>query len=65
MKYRKRKGEKYDAWHWRKECPQWPKSDYKTRNRKPTSGELCTICRRIDRAIQAALDAVTAEEILS
>ena len=63
MEYRKRKGKKYDTWHWREDCSQWPESDYKARDKTPTSGELCTLCRNKDKAEAAALAKLAAEEL--
>lgn len=48
MKYRKRSGSSYDTWHYCTNCPNWPTSDYVERDSKPTSGELCNICRAKD-----------------
>ena len=50
MEYRKRKGKEYDTWHWREDCPQWPTSGYKARNKKPKGGgqELCDTCRDLE-----------------
>ncbi|MFA5163835.1 MAG: hypothetical protein WC441_04960 [Patescibacteria group bacterium] len=43
MAYRKRKG--HDAWHWCRNCSNWPTSDYVEQQTKPTSGELCNECK--------------------
>ena len=43
MTYRRRKGS--DAWHWCKNCSNWPTSNYEERQTKPTTGELCNECR--------------------
>lgn len=40
----KRKNDK-DAWHWCKNCSNWPTSNYQTSSTKPTSGELCNQCK--------------------
>lgn len=51
MTYRKRKGIQYDTWHWCTNCPNWPtKSESVERDNKPTSGELCNECQRLDAA---------------
>jgi hypothetical protein len=42
MTYRRRKG--HDAWHFCRNCPNWPTSDYEERTTKPTSGEQCNTC---------------------
>jgi len=34
-----------DTWHWCSNCSDWPTSNYKEVNTKPTSGELCNQCR--------------------
>jgi len=44
--YRKRKDK--DAWHWCRNCSNWPTSNYDSRQSKPTSGELCNQCRSKD-----------------
>ena len=50
--YRKRKGR--DAWHWCKNCSNWPTGregvDYDSRQTKPTSGELDNQCRAKEKA---------------
>ncbi|RKE85707.1 hypothetical protein DFO46_2508 [Rhizobium sp. AG855] len=48
MAYRRRKDK--DAWHWCKNCSNWPKSDYVEQSSKPTSGELCNECLAKDKA---------------
>ena len=48
MTYRQKKGGP-DAWHWCKNCINWPTSDYRERDSKPTSGELCNQCRDKDK----------------
>jgi len=36
-------------WHWELECPQYPESsDVKRVYKKPSKGELCTICKQIE-----------------
>lgn len=43
MVYRKRHGK--DAWHFCKNCSNWPTSDYVERSSKPTNDELCNQCK--------------------
>jgi len=43
MSYRKRKDK--DAWHWCKNCSNWPTINYDEKWEKPTSGELCNECK--------------------
>jgi hypothetical protein len=43
MAYRRKKGK--DAWHWCRNCNNWPTSDYEQQPDKPKSGELCNECR--------------------
>jgi len=45
MTYRKKKGR--DAWHFCKNCSNWPTKDYQQKSEKPprSSGELCDECR--------------------
>ncbi len=45
MVYRKRKGVRYDTWHWCKNCSNYPQSDYLTSDKKPSYGELCNECQ--------------------
>ncbi len=42
MAYRKREGN--DTWHFCKNCSNWPLSNYKEQEAKPTSGEFCNEC---------------------
>ena len=57
--YRKRKGIRYDTWHWRPDCHLYPTSDYVTRTKKPNSGELCNHCqKKVDEALETARKAV-------
>jgi hypothetical protein len=43
MTYRRRTDS--DAWHFCKNCSNWPTSGYKQETAKPTSGELCDECK--------------------
>ena len=43
MEYRRRKDS--DAWHWCRNCSNWPTSDYVSQNTKPTTGELDNECK--------------------
>ena len=45
--YRKRKGS--DTWHWCRNCSKWPTSNYESKYKKPTSGELCNECKSKDK----------------
>ena len=47
--YRKRKGS--DTWHWCRNCPNWPTSDYDevTTRDRPSSGELDNTCLAKER----------------
>ena len=49
MPYRKLKGS--DAWHWCRNCSNWPTKPgtYVERHTKPTSGELDNECRAKER----------------
>ncbi len=42
--YRRKKGK--DAWHWCKNCSNWPTSDYEEvqKDARPTTGEQCNEC---------------------
>lgn len=42
--YRRRKSGS-DTWHFCSNCPNWPTSNYDEQSGKPTTGELCNICR--------------------
>ncbi len=33
------------TWHWRRNCPDWPTSDYVSSLDKPKTGEFCGVCR--------------------
>lgn len=47
--YRRRKDR--DAWHWCKNCSNWPTGgNVETRRNRPTSGELCNECKSKDSA---------------
>ena len=48
--YRKRKDK--DAWHWCKNCSNWPKRDYMEveREMRPTTYELCDQCLALEQA---------------
>ena len=46
--YRRRKG-KY-AWHWCRNCSNWPMIDFDSRWGKPTSGELDNECKEKEKA---------------
>ena len=43
--YRRKKGS--DAWHWCKNCSNWPTSDYEERTTpgRPSTGELDNECK--------------------
>ena len=45
--YRRKKSK--DAWHWCKNCSNWPTSDYDEEyhsgTERPSTGELCNECR--------------------
>ena len=41
-RYRRRRDS--DAWHWCRNCSNWPTFDYAESEGKPTSGELCNEC---------------------
>lgn len=41
--YRRKKG--HDAWHWCRNCSNWPTSDFEVRHEKPTDGELDNECK--------------------
>ncbi len=43
MEYRRRNNS--DTWHFCRNCSNWPTSDYKVRQSKPTTGELDNECR--------------------
>ncbi len=45
--YRKKRGR--DAWHWCRNCSNWPTSDFDTRSSRPSSGELCNECKSKDK----------------
>lgn len=45
--YRKARGS--DTWHWCKDCPEWPTSNFDSSGTRPTTGELCNQCREKDR----------------
>lgn len=42
-KYRRRRDS--DAWHWCRNCSNWPTYNYIESDSKPTSGELDNECR--------------------
>ena len=46
MEYRKRKGS--DTWHWCRNCPKWPTSDYDVTYEMPTTGKLDKECKSKD-----------------
>ena len=48
MAYRKLYGK--DAWHWCKNCSNWPTANFEEKATKPTSGELCNECRAKEKA---------------
>jgi hypothetical protein len=43
MPYRKRRDK--DAWHWCRNCSNWPTSNYDEQPSKPATGELCNECK--------------------
>lgn len=43
MPYRKRREK--DAWHWCRNCSNWPTSNYEEQPQKPTTSELCNECK--------------------
>lgn len=47
MKYRQKT--ESDTWHFCTNCTNWPTSDYKERDTKPTNGELCNECKGKDK----------------
>jgi len=47
--YRKRKTGT-DTWHFCRNCSNDPKSNYDTRNARPTDGELCNECKSKEKA---------------
>ena len=48
MAYRRRKDS--DAWHWCRNCSNWPTSNYVEQQSKPTSGELDNECKAKEAA---------------
>lgn len=53
MQSRKRRGQRYDTWHWHPECHLYPTTDYVPREKFPTSGERRNHCKRRDNGILA------------
>ncbi len=42
-------GKNKTVWHWELECPKYPESsDVKRVYKKPSDGELCTLCKQIE-----------------
>lgn len=48
MTYRKRNDK--DTWHWCRNCSNWPTTNYKEQQTKPTTGELCNECQAKQKA---------------
>jgi hypothetical protein len=48
MAYRRRNSS--DAWHWCRNCSNWPTVNYDEQYGRPTTGELCSECRAKDAA---------------
>jgi hypothetical protein len=48
MAYRRRQGS--DAWHWCRNCSNWPTSGYEEKPSKPAAGELCNECKAKEKA---------------
>jgi hypothetical protein len=46
--YRRRRDS--DVWHWCANCSNWPYAEYRERDSKPQSGELCNECRSKERS---------------
>lgn len=51
MAYRRKKGgPPYYAWHWCRNCSNWPTSNYEEQQSKPTTGEFDNECKSKDDA---------------
>jgi len=52
--YRRRKGDKHDAWHWCTNCSNWPTKDYEEieveEGKRPSTGELDNQCKAKEKA---------------
>jgi hypothetical protein len=46
MSYRRARDQR--DWHWFTNCPRWPSENFAAAPLKPTEGEMCTHCHRLE-----------------